>query len=162
MARGSQEGLSATSLGVRPRGSFDLLEPTKSPRLRFKLFPDMLALYTMNTCIIRYPNRCSRVNWQTRLAVRLVWAVAVDRGGLFVRGRLRWIPKGLRITPAVVSRGEHMYIFWKSKNKVGLAGRKQNQLGGTDPTGQVGKKWLSRRLPVVFCCKVGGIELLTE
>ncbi|PKI40340.1 hypothetical protein CRG98_039269 [Punica granatum] len=29
MARGSQEGLSATSLGVRPRGSFGLLEPTR-------------------------------------------------------------------------------------------------------------------------------------
>ncbi|PKI50979.1 hypothetical protein CRG98_028630 [Punica granatum] len=43
-----------------------------------------------------------------RLAVRLVGAVLVDRGGFFVRGRLRWIPKGLRITPAVVSRGEHM------------------------------------------------------
>ncbi|PKI46496.1 hypothetical protein CRG98_033112 [Punica granatum] len=42
-----------------------------------------------------------------RLAVRLVRAVPVHRGGLFVRGRLRWIPKGLRITPAVVSREEH-------------------------------------------------------
>ncbi|PKI69369.1 hypothetical protein CRG98_010251 [Punica granatum] len=108
MARGSQEGLSATSLGVRPRGSFGLPEPTRSPRLRFKLFPDMLAQYTMKTCIIRYPNRCSRVDWQTRLAVRLVGAVPIDQGGLFVRGRLHWIPKGLRITPAVVSGGEHM------------------------------------------------------
>ncbi|PKI73013.1 hypothetical protein CRG98_006588 [Punica granatum] len=32
MARGSQEGLSATSLGVRPRGSFGLLEPTREKR----------------------------------------------------------------------------------------------------------------------------------
>ncbi|PKI38241.1 hypothetical protein CRG98_041367 [Punica granatum] len=47
MARGSKEGLSATSLGVRPRASFGLPEPARSPRLRFKLFPDMLALYTM-------------------------------------------------------------------------------------------------------------------
>ncbi|PKI56476.1 hypothetical protein CRG98_023114 [Punica granatum] len=108
MARGNQEGLSATSLGVRPRGSFSLPEPMRSPRFRFKLFSDMLALYTMKTRIIRYSNRCSRVDWQTRLTVRLVGAVPVDRGGLFVRGRLRWISKGLRITPAVVSGGEHM------------------------------------------------------
>ncbi|PKI73231.1 hypothetical protein CRG98_006366 [Punica granatum] len=43
-----------------------------------------------------------------RLAVRLVGAVPIDRGGLFVRGRLHWIPKGLRIMPKVVSGGEHM------------------------------------------------------
>ncbi|PKI59719.1 hypothetical protein CRG98_019895 [Punica granatum] len=55
MARGSQERLSATSLGVRPRGSFGLPEPTRSPRLRFKLFPDKLALYMMKTCVIRSP-----------------------------------------------------------------------------------------------------------
>ncbi|PKI73733.1 hypothetical protein CRG98_005875 [Punica granatum] len=54
------------------------------------------------------PSRCNRVDWQTRLAIRLVGAMPVDRGGLFVRGQLRWIPKGLRITPAVVSGGEHM------------------------------------------------------
>ncbi|OWM70927.1 hypothetical protein CDL15_Pgr019168 [Punica granatum] len=52
--------------------------------------------------------------------------------------------------------------FLEIKNKVGLASRKQNQLGGTDLTGQIGKKWLSRRLPVVFCYKVCGIGLLTD
>ncbi|PKI63999.1 hypothetical protein CRG98_015612 [Punica granatum] len=111
MARGCQEGLSATSLGVRPRGSFGLPDPTMSPRLRFKLFPDMLALYTMMTCIIRSPgcgksrgkpekglgksvlppgmNRPESVKLgrrQTRLAVRFVGGVPIDRDGIFVRG----------------------------------------------------------------------------
>ncbi|PKI34456.1 hypothetical protein CRG98_045153 [Punica granatum] len=54
------------------------------------------------------PNRCSRVNWQTRLAVWLVRAVPVDRDGIFVRGQLRWIPKRLRIAPVVVSGGGHV------------------------------------------------------
>ncbi|PKI61296.1 hypothetical protein CRG98_018322 [Punica granatum] len=53
------------------------------------------------------PNRCSRVDWQTRLAVRLVGAVPVDRDGIFAWGQLRWIPKRLRIAPVVVSEGEH-------------------------------------------------------
>ncbi|PKI60879.1 hypothetical protein CRG98_018728, partial [Punica granatum] len=34
---------------------------------------------------------------QTRLAVRLVGAAPVDRGGIFVRGQLHWIPKRPRI-----------------------------------------------------------------
>ncbi|PKI68308.1 hypothetical protein CRG98_011303 [Punica granatum] len=38
-----------------------------------------------------------------QLAVQLVGAVPVDWGGLFARDRLRWIPKRLRITPALVS-----------------------------------------------------------
>ncbi|PKI67400.1 hypothetical protein CRG98_012209 [Punica granatum] len=53
------------------------------------------------------PNRCNRVDWQTRLAVWLVGAVSVDRDGIFARGQLRWIPKRLRIAPVVVSGGEH-------------------------------------------------------
>ncbi|PKI64110.1 hypothetical protein CRG98_015499 [Punica granatum] len=36
MARGSQEGLSATSLGVRPRGSFGLPEPTREKREKWR------------------------------------------------------------------------------------------------------------------------------
>ncbi|PKI38103.1 hypothetical protein CRG98_041509 [Punica granatum] len=44
---------------------------------------------------------------QTRLAVRLVRAVSVDRDGIFVRGQLHWIPKRPRIASAVVSGGEH-------------------------------------------------------
>ncbi|PKI77715.1 hypothetical protein CRG98_001899 [Punica granatum] len=39
------------------------------------------------------PNRCSRVDWQTRLAVWLVGAVPVDRDEIFARGQLCWIPK---------------------------------------------------------------------
>ncbi|PKI56025.1 hypothetical protein CRG98_023584 [Punica granatum] len=53
------------------------------------------------------PNRCSRVDWQTRLAVWLAGAVPVDRDRIFARGQLRWIPKRLRIASAVVSGGEH-------------------------------------------------------
>ncbi|PKI41186.1 hypothetical protein CRG98_038422 [Punica granatum] len=53
------------------------------------------------------PNRCSRVDWQTRLAVWLVGAALVDRDGIFKRGQLRWIPKRLRIAPVVVLGGEH-------------------------------------------------------
>ncbi|PKI75964.1 hypothetical protein CRG98_003622 [Punica granatum] len=117
MARGSQEGLSATSLGVTPRGSFGLPEPMRSPRFRFKLFPDMLALYTMKTLIIRYfqgtkDHAC---------------------GGFGRRAHVD---------------------FLEIKNKVGLASRKQNRLGGTDPTGQrramarslawLGSAWLAQ------------------
>ncbi|OWM72720.1 hypothetical protein CDL15_Pgr002606 [Punica granatum] len=53
------------------------------------------------------PNRCSRVDWQTLLAVWLVGAVPVDRDGIFAQGQLRWIPKRLRIAPVVVLEGEH-------------------------------------------------------
>ncbi|PKI73576.1 hypothetical protein CRG98_006024 [Punica granatum] len=53
------------------------------------------------------PNRCSRIDWQTRLAVWLVGAVPVDRDGIFARGQFRWIPKRLRIVPVVVSGGYH-------------------------------------------------------
>ncbi|OWM83549.1 hypothetical protein CDL15_Pgr013034 [Punica granatum] len=44
---------------------------------------------------------------QTRLAVRFVGAVPVDRDGIFVRGQLHWIPKRPRIASAVVFGGEH-------------------------------------------------------
>ncbi|PKI66595.1 hypothetical protein CRG98_013004 [Punica granatum] len=53
------------------------------------------------------PNQCSRVDWQTRLAVWLAGAVPVDRDRLFARDQLRWIPKRLRIASVVVSGGEH-------------------------------------------------------
>ncbi|PKI63925.1 hypothetical protein CRG98_015706 [Punica granatum] len=43
----------------------------------------------------------------TRLAVRLVGVVPVDRDGIFARGQLCWIPKRLRIASAVVLGGEH-------------------------------------------------------
>ncbi|PKI73182.1 hypothetical protein CRG98_006428 [Punica granatum] len=54
------------------------------------------------------PNQYSRVDWQTLLAVRLVGAIPVDRDGIFTWGQLRWIPKRLRIAPAMILRGEHV------------------------------------------------------
>ncbi|PKI59327.1 hypothetical protein CRG98_020282 [Punica granatum] len=50
MARGSQVGLSATSLGVRPRWLARANEVTSTP---IQAIPDMLTLYTINTYIIR-------------------------------------------------------------------------------------------------------------
>ncbi|OWM78106.1 hypothetical protein CDL15_Pgr006212 [Punica granatum] len=44
---------------------------------------------------------------QTRLAVRFVGAVPVDRDGIFVRGQLHWIPKRPRVASAVVLGGEN-------------------------------------------------------
>ncbi|PKI57285.1 hypothetical protein CRG98_022324 [Punica granatum] len=53
------------------------------------------------------PESVKSGRWQTRLVVRLVRAVPVDRDGIFARGQLRWIPKRLKIASAVVSGGEH-------------------------------------------------------
>ncbi|PKI47287.1 hypothetical protein CRG98_032320 [Punica granatum] len=73
MARGSQEGLSATSLGVR------LLEPIRSPQLQFKYFPDMLAFYTMETYLVGVK--------QTRLAPDEKTDLRDAPGGLLMQGR---------------------------------------------------------------------------
>ncbi|PKI59460.1 hypothetical protein CRG98_020150 [Punica granatum] len=72
------------------------------------LTPRISADHEMTVMPLGDPNRYSWVDWQTRLAVRLVGDVPVDREGIFVRGQLRWIPKRLRIAPAVILGGEHV------------------------------------------------------
>ncbi|PKI67444.1 hypothetical protein CRG98_012173 [Punica granatum] len=94
MARESQEGLSATSLGPRDAGKVE--ESRKNGFGKSILPPGM-----------NRPELVKSGRRQTRLAVRLVGAVPVDQDGIFEQGQLCWIPKRLRIASAVVSGGKH-------------------------------------------------------
>ncbi|PKI68252.1 hypothetical protein CRG98_011332 [Punica granatum] len=94
MARGSQEGLSATSLGPGDAGK---VEESRKNGFGKSILPTGT----------NRPESVKSGRRQTRLAVRLVGAVLVDRDGIFARAQLRWIPKRLRIASAVVLGGEH-------------------------------------------------------